>query len=132
MSQLSFYGWWPLTMTFFLLFTFSVNDLRRLIEKAGGKLDHSLYAQSATHVGSLSHQVSQPFPIFRGKYSSKLFSTLNQRLGHIFSLLDFIFENNLRIIESVMHLLQEVLIIELDFCKGKVRIEYESCKCSYV
>ena len=46
--------------TFFLSFHISVNDLRRLIEKAGGKLDHSLYAQSATHVGSLSHQVSQP------------------------------------------------------------------------
>ena len=31
--------------------------MRRLIEKAGGKLDHSLYAQSATHVGSLSREV---------------------------------------------------------------------------
>ena len=40
-------------------FLFAVNDLRRLIEKAGGKLDHSLYAQSATHVGSLSREVSK-------------------------------------------------------------------------
>lgn len=40
----------------------SVNDLKRLIAKAGGELDHSLYAQSATHVGSLSEKVSQgPF-----------------------------------------------------------------------
>ena len=35
--------------TFFLSFHISVNDLRRLIEKAGGKLDHSLYAQFACY-----------------------------------------------------------------------------------
>jgi hypothetical protein len=32
---------------FFLSFHISVNDLRRLIEKARGKLDQSLYAQFA-------------------------------------------------------------------------------------
>ena len=42
---------------------FAVNDLRRLIEKAGGKLDHSLYAQSATHVASLSLEVSKNIPL---------------------------------------------------------------------
>ena len=42
--------------TFF--FSFAVNDLKRLMAQAGGKLDHSLYAQSATHVGSLSEKVS--------------------------------------------------------------------------
>ena len=48
----------------FKKFSFAVNDLKRLMAQAGGKLDHSLYAQSATHVGSLSEKVSskgQPF-----------------------------------------------------------------------
>ena len=41
-----------------VFFSFAVNDLKRLMAQAGGKLDHSLYAQSATHVGSLSEKVS--------------------------------------------------------------------------